>query len=247
MTDRGLFASVRGVKTTDVIAAQIQEMIVEKRLSPGDALPSERELASLMSVSRNALREAIGRLVEKGLVVTQPGKGTFVAEPSFANMKESLGLLLQLNHVDLVELCDVRLLIEPLQAGLAAQNAATSDLTEITASIENLRATALDAAGHVLADLRFHAAIAALANHAVYEAIVDVVREPVLRGMVFGTKVPRAIDFSDDHHEQIFEAIIDGKAVDAANAMREHLTYVREYLLLHRSETEVWRSSWDES
>jgi GntR family transcriptional repressor for pyruvate dehydrogenase complex len=232
MTQSDLFGLASGMRTADVVSAQIQELIVERRLKPGEALPAERELASLMSVSRNALREGIGQLVQKGLLVTRPGRGTFVAEPSFDNMKDALGLLLRLNQVDPLELCDVRLLIEPRQAALAAQNVRSSDTSELESSMKRLRSTAHDANGHVLADLEFHNAISNLAKHAVFASIVAVVREPVTRGMVFGTKVPRAIDFSDDQHEAIFTAIMSGRSVDAESASREHLMYVRDYLQL---------------
>lgn len=234
MTQSDLFGLALGMRTADVVSAQIQELIVERRLKPGEALPAERELAAMMSVSRNALREGIGQLVQKGLLVTRPGRGTFVAEPSFENMKESLGLLLRLNQVDRLELCDVRLLIEPRQAALAAQNVRAGDTSELENAMKRLRSTAQDSNGHVLADLEFHNAISNLANHAVFASIVAVVREPVTRGMVFGTKVPRAIDFSDDQHESIFGAIMAGRSVDAEDASREHLLYVRDYLQLQQ-------------
>jgi GntR family transcriptional repressor for pyruvate dehydrogenase complex len=230
-----LFAMAAGVRTADVVSAQIQELIMERKISPGEALPSERELALLMSVSRNALREGIGQLVQKGLLVTKPGRGTFVAEPNFENMKESLGLLLQLNQVDLIELCDVRILLEPRQAALAAQNIRESDTASLERAMKNLRTSAHSSTAHVQADLEFHNEISVLAKHVVYASIVTVVREPITRGMVFGTKVPRAIDFSDDQHELIFEAIMAGRSVDAENAAREHLLYVREYLQTQRA------------
>ena len=241
MSSEDLFGSVSGLRISDVVAAQIQEVIIERRLHPGDALPAERELASLMSVSRNALREGIGKLCQKGLLETHQGKGTFVAVPSFDRMKESLGLLLALSHVDLVELCDVRLLIEPVQAAFAAQNAATSDVSRLQSALTRLQNSHDDANRHVLADLEFHAAIGELAGHQVYASIVAVVREPVTRGMVLGTKMPRAVDFSDDQHGLIAQAILGGRSLDAERAMRDHLAYVREYLLLHRAELATWR------
>ena len=206
-----LFAQVVTVGTVGVIMAQIQEIIIERHLLPGDKLPPERDLALTMSVGRNVLREAIGRLCQKGLLVTRSGRGTFVAEPSLEGLKESLELLLRLNQINLIELCDVRLLIEPKQASLAAKNANE----------------------HVLADLAFHNAIADLAHHSLFKAIVAVVQEPVTRGMVVGTKVPRAIDASDEQHEKILKAILAGHATKAEAAMREHIGFVRDYLSLH--------------
>jgi GntR family transcriptional repressor for pyruvate dehydrogenase complex len=235
MNSSDLFEQVITLRTAGVIMAQIQEIIVERQLVPGDKLPSERELATTMSVGRNVLREAIGRLCQKGLLETLPGKGTFVAEPSLNNMKESFELLLQLNRVNLVELCDVRLLIEPRQASLAAESAKDCDTAPLVSAFKNLRSSANDANQHVLADLEFHSAIAELAHHSLLKAIVAVVQEPVARGMVVGTKLPRAIDFSDDQHELIMIAILAGRSKEAENAMRKHLNYVRNYLILHNS------------
>lgn len=233
MDNSGLFEQVTTLRTVGVIVTQIQGIILERQLVPGDKLPAERELATTMSVGRNVLREAIGRLCQKGLLVTHSGRGTFVAEPSLDSMKESLDLLLQLNQVNLVELCDVRLLIEPMQASLAARNAENSDTGPLVFAFGNLRTSSDDANTHVLADLEFHNAIAELAHHSLLKAIVAVVQEPVTRGMVVGTKLPRAIDFSDDQHELIMNAILAGRSHEAEIAMREHLNYVRDYLKLH--------------
>lgn len=233
MNESDLFEQVVTVRTVGVIMAQVQEIIVERHLVPGDKLPPERDLAAAMSVGRNVLREAIGRLCQKGLLVTRPGKGTFVAEPSLDGFKESLDLLLRLNQVNLVELCDVRLLIEPKQASLAAKNAKVFDTAALVLTFNNLRTTANDANAHVLADLDFHSAVADLAHHSLFKAIVAVVQEPVTRGMVVGTKLPRAIDASDAQHEMILKAILAGRSDKAESAMREHIGYVREYLKMH--------------
>ncbi|MEI6215873.1 MAG: FadR/GntR family transcriptional regulator [Actinomycetes bacterium] len=228
-----LFAQVVTVGTVGVIMAQIQEIIIERHLLPGDKLPPERDLALTMSVGRNVLREAIGRLCQKGLLVTRSGRGTFVAEPSLEGLKESLELLLRMNQINLIELCDVRLLIEPKQASLAAKNANKLNTAPLMSAFKMLRTAAHDANEHVLADLAFHNAIADLAHHSLFKAIVAVVQEPVTRGMVVGTKVPRAIDASDEQHEKILKAILAGHATKAEAAMREHIGFVREYLSLH--------------
>lgn len=233
MIESDLFDQVVTVRTVGVIMAQVQEIIIERHLVPGDRLPPERDLAAAMSVGRNVLREAIGRLCQKGLLVTRPGKGTFVAEPSLDGFKESLDLLLRLNQVNLVELCDVRLLIEPKQASLAAINSKEFETAPLISAFENLRANAKDANAHVLADLDFHSAVADLAHHTLFKAIVAVVQEPVTWGMVVGTKLPRAIDASDAQHETIMKEILAGRADKAEAAMREHISFVREYLKIH--------------
>ncbi|GAB3121410.1 FadR/GntR family transcriptional regulator [Glaciibacter psychrotolerans] len=223
-----MFEQVHHVRATDAVVARIESLILDHSLKPGDTLPSERELAAMLNVSRNALREALGILGQKGLVVARPGKGTMVAEPSPDPLKASLQLLLQLRHVTLTELGDVRILIEPELAARAAER--VGDGAALTQWLERLLDAHDDPAAHVAADLGYHREIARLADHTVFSVLVDAVREPITRSMMFGTKLPRAIDHSDAQHRAVYDAIMEGNAVAARQAMTEHITYVNEYL-----------------
>lgn len=231
--DHELYGSVERIRTSDSVVARIQELILASKLRPGDALPSERDLAAILSVGRNALREALGVLSQRGLLDVVPGRGTFVAELSSGPMRDSLELLLRFRRVGLVELCDARLLIEPELAGFAAARIDEADTVSLTAAFEALKRSNEDAELHVEADLAFHREIARIAQHAVYQAIVDAVREPVTRSMMFGTIIPRAIGHSDAQHEAIWRTILAKDADGARLAMREHLEYVRTYVVDH--------------
>jgi DNA-binding FadR family transcriptional regulator len=169
-------------------------------------------------------------LSQRGLVVTRHGTGTFVAEPSGEQTRAALRLLLEMRQVDLVELCDARLLVEPQLAALAASRARVFGANDVTAAYVVLEASRADPEEHVRADLAFHAAIAELSGHTVLKAIVDAVREPVTRGMILGTSTPGAMEHSDEQHEAILSAIVAGDAEAAREAMREHLAYVRHTL-----------------
>jgi GntR family transcriptional regulator, transcriptional repressor for pyruvate dehydrogenase complex len=226
------FRSLERRRTTTTVVDAIQAMIIDRRLNPGDALPSERELATMLSVSRNVLREALSILGQRGLVDTRHGTGTYVSLPSSRQARDALVLLLEMGRVSLVELCDARILIEPELAYLAAQR-----IDEDGRALLQQAWAALLAAGdgeqHVACDLAFHGAIAGLANHAVLRALVDAVKEPVMRGMVLGTKVPRAIEDSNRQHETILHAILDGDAETARAEMHRHILFVRSYLSEH--------------
>jgi len=216
--------------TTDLIVGEIQDLILSNRLKVGDRLPSERDLAEKFRVSRNVLREALSVLRQRGLVEVISGKGTLVSVPSLGSMQENLSLLLRLKHVSLQELCDARMLIEPELAWRAASLPKTVNMERLRDLGEQLRVTSSDAEAHVQADLDFHSEIAELSGHGVFSAFVGAVREPVTRSMVFGTKVPRAIDASDEQHMAILEAIIRRDARDARWAMSEHIRYVSDYI-----------------
>jgi GntR family transcriptional repressor for pyruvate dehydrogenase complex len=207
-------------------------MIVEQKLKPGDSLPAERELATQFSVSRNVLREALSILGQRGLLTTRHGTGTYVSLPSSRQASDAFVLLLELGRVSLVELCDARLLIEPELAHLAALREDETGRELLKAAWRAL-GSAEDGERHVACDLAFHGAIAGLANHAVLRALVDAVKEPVMRGMVLGTKVPRAIEDSNRQHDGIFAAIMDRDGDAARREMREHILFVQGYLSEH--------------
>jgi GntR family transcriptional repressor for pyruvate dehydrogenase complex len=236
------FSNIVKIHVTETVVERIEEMIVASRLLPGDALPAERDLAERLGVSRNALREALGVLQQKGLVTVLSGRGTFVARPGSAQMKSSLDLLLRMGQVSLLELSEARLLIEPELARMAAGRTALEKVA-LSQFLLDLQESSDDAFRHVRADLNFHGEIARLAGHAVYEAIVDAVREPVTRSMVFGTSVPRAIDTSDHQHIVIHDAILSGDGDGAWQHMRAHLDYVRDYL--SRNEVRIMREPTD--
>lgn len=228
-----MFESIARVRATDSVVSEIQGLILTKKMRPGDVLPSERELAGKLSVSRNVLREALGVLAQKGLVESRPGRGTVVARPSADGVRASLNLLLELEHVSVEELCDARMIIEPELAARAATRASAAGTASLAEALNRLHESREDAAAHVRADLRFHEEIATLAGHKVFSFLVGAVREPVTRSMIFGTQVPSAIDHSDEQHRAIFEAIIRGDSDAARAAMEQHIEYVAEYVRSH--------------
>jgi GntR family transcriptional repressor for pyruvate dehydrogenase complex len=234
------YESVERHSTTDTVVDAIQLMIVQRELNPGDALPSERDLAQQLAVSRNVLRESLGILGQRGLISSRQGAGTFVSVPSGEQAREAMQLLLEMRRVDLVELCDARLLIEPELAARAAERASTSQLGQLRTAYAALAVAREDPETHVQADIAFHSIIAELSGHTVLKALVDAVREPVTRGMIVGTARPLAIDDSDEQHEAILTAILAGDATGARAAMTTHLHYVRETLT---SQT-VHEASW---
>lgn len=235
-----LFRSVPRKKATEHIIEEIQALIIASKLSPGDKLPSERELAEKFSVSRNVLREALSVLGQRGLVTVLAGKGTVVSQPSIDSAQDMLSLLLQLRHVSLTELCDARLIIEPELASLAASLPETADMGRLQEMGKLLLEHSDDPETHVQADMNFHEEIANLAGHGVLSVIVGAVREPVTRSMTFGTKIPRAIGSSDEQHFKIMDAILRRDPHAARLAMADHIRYVSEYIRDNDVELTDW-------
>lgn len=230
-SDPGLYGPVRHRRTTDSVVEQLERMILERRLEPGDSLPPERELAAALSVSRNVLREALGVLGQKGLVRVTAGRGTTVVRPSTEHVEDALTALITYDEISLVELCDARLLIEPELAASAARVATPEAIGRLDALMRILETTREDSEAHVAADRDFHAEIARLAGNRALAAMVQSIRAPVTHSMMLGTSVPRAIDTSDQDHHDVLDAIRMRDPDAAREAMVRHIRYVRDYVI----------------
>ena len=114
----------RAVKTSrlyEQIVQQVEDSILKGQLKPGDQLPAERDLAQRFGVSRTAVREAVKTLREKGLVEAYSGRGTFVTNGTSQAIRQSLDLMIRINQQEgLANLAELRLVLEPEIAGLAA-------------------------------------------------------------------------------------------------------------------------------
>lgn len=225
-----LFGNISRLSVSASVVERIEQLIIEARLSPGQLLPSERELAAQFAISRTVLREALSSLVQKGLVEVVQGRGTFVSEPSVDRVSESLTLLLRLRRVGLDELTDVRMLIEPEIAALAARRATDQEIHQLQGLAASLREHHNSPSDHVAADLAFHSALSRFARHAAYESIVEAVRLPVIQSMLVGADVPEAIQASDDSHDEVTNAVARRDPAAARAAMQEHMQFVSGYI-----------------
>lgn len=222
---------VSRVSVTDSVVGQLRAMILSSEYRAEDPLPFERELNTLLSVSRNVIREAIGILGQRGLVRVEQGRGTFVTAPSAPGTRDSLALLLSVRRVSLLELCNVRLLIEPELARRAASLATRTRTRRLTNLVAVLEATSDRPDDHVQADIDFHNEIATLADQPVLGAIVEAIQAPMRESMQLGVRVPGSIGESDKQHRSMYEAIVAGDPDTAAESSRRHIEYIRSYVV----------------
>lgn len=114
------YKSVRQPKLSDVIMQRIEEMILDGALSPGQRLPPERELAEQFEVSRPSLREALQKLVAKGLLVSRQGGGTWVADSLGSGLSDPLLDLFRTHPEAQYDLLEFRHALEGVSAYYAA-------------------------------------------------------------------------------------------------------------------------------
>jgi len=117
------------------IADRIQQLIAEQKLKPGDRLPSDRLLSSTLSVSRPTVREALRLLQHRGFVYAKPGSGTYVTEVGAGPIIQSIERFFSARECAFEDLMQVRDLLEPGTAALAAINASPKDVEGLTQKV----------------------------------------------------------------------------------------------------------------
>jgi DNA-binding FadR family transcriptional regulator len=217
-------------KTTEQVVDRIEQLIVEHRLSENEALPSERELAAMLGVSRNILREGLSVLGQKGLIETVPGRRTRVVRPGVRQFRSTVDLMVRVGDVSLTDLSEVRSIFEPVIAARAAAHASPEQIEELQAIMATLEARQGDPAGHVVADRSFHRLIATIAGNTLLVVLMEAVGEPLMRSMSLGTSIPRAVGEADVYHLAICDAIAGRDPEAAAAAMHRHMEHVRRYI-----------------
>jgi GntR family transcriptional regulator, transcriptional repressor for pyruvate dehydrogenase complex len=211
------------------IVQQIENSIGKGTLKPGDQLPAERELAEQFGVSRTAVREAVKALHEKGLVEAYPGRGTFITSETSNTTRITLDRMMRAGRLQgALQLVEVREILEPEIAALAATRANAESLKEMRQAVKAMDTAQEDPDAYIEADLDFHLALAeASANPVIFsliDSIVAVLREQRMR--IF--KIDGGPIRGQYHHKKILEAVEHRDASGAREAMREHLRQVRE-------------------
>jgi len=212
------------------LVSQIQELIEQHRLQPGDKLPSEHELARQFDVSRTVVRESIRGLEERGLVEVRHGSGVYVAEPSIDSVTDSLALHLRVSASSLMPLLEVREILEVEIAGLAAERATDEDQGQMERSLRH-EAELFDSHDeYVQADLRFHELLTRATHNEVLSILVNPLAELLRESRRVTIEPAGSAELSFKGHTKIFEAVKNRDKQQARQAMREHLRMVREVL-----------------
>ncbi|MBA1202794.1 FCD domain-containing protein [Pseudomonas capeferrum] len=235
-----VFDQVRQRRLSDDIVERLEGMILEGTLSSGQRLPAERALAEQFGVSRPSLREAIQKLVAKGLLVSRQGGGNYVAEALGSTFSDPLLQLLEHNPEAQRDLLEFRHTLEASCAYYAARRATGADRERLKEAFDVLqdcyaRADEVSRAEEGAADARFHLAIAEASHNAVLlhtiRGLFDMLKRNVVTnigGMYQQRSETR--DMLIEQHRALYQAIVDGHAQEAREISSRHILYVQEVL-----------------
>ena len=227
------FAPINQRRLSDDIVSQLEALILEGSLKTGERLPAERALAERFGVSRPSLREAIQKLVAKGLLVSRQGGGNYVAEGLGATFSDPLLHLLESSPEAQRDLLEFRHTLEGSGAFYAAQRATELDRERLREAFEELQQCyagvgKVTRAQEGAADARFHLAIAEASHNAVLlhtiRALFDLLKRNVLTnigGMYAQRSETREMLMLQ--HGELYAAIIDGQAELARQISNRHI------------------------
>jgi GntR family transcriptional repressor for pyruvate dehydrogenase complex len=225
------------------VVEHIHELIASGQLKPGDKLPSEREIAELMSVSRPTIREAFKILSAMGFLSIRQGHGVFV-EKHGARL-DNFASLLFLQTDTIYELFEVRKMIETESAAKAAKRGTSHFLEQILETTRDCYEKVVAGQQFISkeerdkflseTDQQFHLSIAEAAGNEVVIRVmtnlIDLLRESRMQSM----KIPGRVEQSLKEHMLIAEALVDRNVKLARSRMFDHLSSV-EKALLHELE-----------
>lgn len=204
-------------------ADELITMIREKPYTPGEKLPTESELMELLNVGRNTVREALRLLVSRNIVVIRQGSGIFVSEKQGV-ADDPFGFSLVSDRRKLTrDLIQVRVMLEPAIAALAAQNASEEEIGQLSDILGQLEKRMNGRENYEKLDIEFHVKIAECSHNSVMSNLVPVISKSIA---VFAREV-QSTEYEQTliSHRAIFQAIKERKPVDAQQAMYFHLLY----------------------
>jgi len=221
------------------VESAIEALIREHGLSPGDRLPTERDLAAMLGASRNSLREALTRLAARERITLRKG-GNLVANPpaspaqawTQATIAAPLASIIGADSGFGHDVLEVRDGLEGQAAYYAALRAGPDDLATIRARFDAMAAChgQGDAAADARCDAAFHLAIAEASHNAVLRSVMasmfDLLQASISQSLARLYTVPHTAERLLDQHARLRDAIVAGDADAARRASDDHLAFV---------------------
>jgi DNA-binding FadR family transcriptional regulator len=221
----------RNQKTSERIARDIANYIVDADLPEGATLPREKEMLEMLGVGRMTLREGLRLLETQGVIDIRSGPrgGPVVRRPQPDDLAGTLTLLLQIHRASLADVMRARQALEPMVAALAAEHITDEQLAELARTIELMRTHTESQDIFLHQNERFHQIVAEASGSVILQVFSDTLKN-ISSGENFG------IEYRPDHrkavaaaHERIVTALRKRRPRDAEKAMRQHLAEASEY------------------
>lgn len=226
---------IKAAKLSDVILQQLENMILEGSLAPGEKLPPERELAKQFEVSRPSLREAIQKLEAKGLVTRRQGGGTFVKNQLEEGLTDPLFDLISKHPESQFDLLEFRHALEGIAAYYATMRGTRNDFIKVKQSFDKIALVNDDLLQKAKAINAFHFSVAEASHNVVLLHLVRGMRalleQNVLQNLTVLLEKQHISEQLAEHRRLLMDAVIEGNPEQARLASNAHLAFIEEALL----------------
>lgn len=237
-------------KLSDQISDQLEAMIADGTLKPGERLPAERQLSERLGVSRPSLREAIQKLASKGLLSTRQGGGTFVTDNLATSFSDPLLALLKDRPDAEFDTLEVRKELEGVASYNAAQRATDADRSRIWTAYNRMTETQRSDAPNIdklKVDAGFHLAIVESAHNIVLlhfmHAVQEVLENTVNSYLDQFYATPTFVEQLCDQHKDMVTTIMDRDPTAAREAAKYHLEFAYESFREFQNQARLGRNS----
>lgn len=224
----------QALSVPDRLSVDLERLILDGVLKAGDRLPSERELGEELGVSRVSVRQALHELEARGLVDRRPGRGTIILEPAARGVAgDALAGLLNSTSdtaIELGRIMELRAVIEPPIAALAAGRVTPRDIEQLRALVEEMeRETDLDRYAEL--DRTFHHTISVYTHNPLFAQLTALIATEIAPSRRRSLQTPARRQASSVAHRRIFEAIAAHDPVAAETEARAHIDTVLQEAL----------------
>ena len=224
-------AYTRTMAVTDEAILKIKDMILSGELKPGDRLSPEKELSDLLGLSRSSLREAVKALEIIRVLDVRRGDGTYVTSLEPGLLLEAMAFVVDI-HQDssVLELFEVRRILEPSAAALAAARITSEDVARLRGLVTDVgEHTSID--DLVSHDMQFHRLISELSGNSYLASLVDGLSGKTLRARVWrGLTQEHAVERTLAEHHAIVDALASGDVELVRSQVTVHISGVEQWL-----------------
>jgi GntR family transcriptional regulator, transcriptional repressor for pyruvate dehydrogenase complex len=214
----------------EMVVRRIESLVRSGDLSRGSRLPSEPHLAEMLQVSRASLREALKGMVFIGLLKARPGDGTYL-QPSLTSMAtRHLQWMLLLDEIKYRELYELREILEPAAAALAARRATPDDLERMQAALNGMKRKMKDPESFIHYEMEFHNAITRASKNGAMQSTMEMMYGALSEGRHRVMPLVQNIAQHCARHEHMFQLIANHDATGARRAVIADVKYAESLL-----------------
>lgn len=228
ISNKGELSHLKSKLLAEQVQEQIYQYILDTPIAIGAKLPNEFELGEQFGVGRSTIREAVKLLISRGILEVRRGSGTYVVSTTPVDL-DPLGLGAVEDKMALaLDLVNVRLILEPGIAEMAALNATEADMEKLDALCGLIEDKIQNGENYIEEDIAFHTCVAQCSKNMVVEQLIPIIDTAVL--MFVNVTHKKLTHETIMTHRAVVDAIKERDPIGAKSAMMMHMTFNRNMI-----------------